>query len=203
MMISTQSLVTGFARQSGAYMIGNGATATIRCALLAAGLALGLSGEAYAAQSYDAVCRGEVTKTDQPANARYAHGLWIGECFVKLDADAATKILNICNLNRPCVVKAKVADASSRSSSGEWNKDILEVYSVKLDGRDMTCSGKLITDKNSGDVATIGQCYILIPNRSAAADAIYDNCRENHLCIVRARVVKNEITMVYSARAGR
>jgi hypothetical protein len=171
--------------------------------IMASGVALGLSGEAHAAQPYDGVCRGEVTKTDQPADARYAHGLWIGECFVKLDADAATTILNMCNINRPCVVKAKVADGTSRSWSGGWNKDILEVYSVKLDGTDMTCRGKLITDKNSGDVATIGQCYLVIPNRSAAATTILDNCRENHLCMVRARVVKNEITMVYSARAGR
>jgi hypothetical protein len=171
--------------------------------LLASGIALGPSGEAHAAQPYDAVCRGEVTKTDQPANAQFAHGLWIGECFVKLDADAGTTILNKCNLNRPCVVKAKVADATSRSSSGGWNKDILEVYSVELDGSDMSCRGKLITDKNSGDFATIGRCYLVIPNRSEAAAAILENCRENRLCIVRARVVKNEITMVYSARAGR
>jgi hypothetical protein len=54
-------------------------------------------------------------------------------------------------LRPPCVVKAKVADATSRSSSGGWNKDILEVYGVKLDGSDMTCRGKLIMDKNSGD----------------------------------------------------
>jgi hypothetical protein len=172
--------------------------------LLFSAVALGpFCAHASSSEPYVTVCRGEVTKTDQPANARYANGIWIGECFVKLSTEMATVILSTCNLNRPCVIRATVREVSLSSWSGELEKDVLEVHTVTLGGSDMTCRGKLSTDRTSGDFARIGKCYLVIPNRSAAASKIHSKCRENDLCIVRARVVDNEITAVYSARRGR
>jgi hypothetical protein len=135
------------------------------------------------------VCRGDLYRAERPADPRYENASWIGNCYFKFNAKSASVILDTCHYRQPCTVKATV-----------FNKEIIEVHRVELDGRDTTCRGKLInTDKESGDTAKIGSCRFTIDLYPGVAKAILDACRYGRSCVVRARVSAGEITHVYSA----
>jgi hypothetical protein len=139
------------------------------------------------------VCRGEMYSAESAADPYYKDATWIGKCFFKKsNTQAAKLILEECHYKRPCLVQATILD------SGE----IIEVNSVKLDGHDMTCRGTLInTDKESGDTAKIGACRFTVDAYTGVT--ITDKCREGRPCTVRARLLGNNITHVYSVQAGR
>jgi len=123
----------------------------------------------------------------------YRDATWIGDCFFKkTNTQAAKAILEECHLNRPCLVDATIKD----------NGEIIEAHSVKLDGYDMTCQGTLInTDREAGDTAKIGSCTFTIDAYTGVS--ITDKCRFGRRCTVRARLVGNDITHVYSVQGER
>ena len=138
------------------------------------------------------VCRGEMYSAEGASNSYFKDATWIGKCFFKSNTKSAKRILEECHYRRPCVVRAMVLD----------NGEIIEVQSVKLDGRDMTCRGILVsTDLQSDDTGKIGPCRFIVDQFTGFG--IIGTCHYGRLCTVRARVVGDTITHVYSARAGR
>jgi hypothetical protein len=138
------------------------------------------------------VCRGDMHSAEGAQDPYYKDATWIGNCFFKSNTEPAKLILEECHYRRPCVVTATVRDGG----------EIIQVHSVKLDGRDMICRGTLInTDKESGDTAKIGLCRFTIDQFTGMG--IIGTCRYGRPCTVRARVVGSNITHVYSVRAGR